>query len=277
MKQKQSWVAEFLAAVVVCLSLLLGAEAALQQGVIGYDDTPFLPGGKWRVHDSKRVRPRAVTSGTFSTQDAPGQPPSDAIVLFNGANLSKWRSVKGEPAAWKVENGYMEVAPKSGDIMTRDEFGDCQLHIEWRAPSPPKGEGQGRGNSGVFLLGQYEIQVLDSFESPTYADGQAAAIYGQYPPLVNASRKPGEWQVYDVVINAPRYKDGKIETPAYATVFHNGVVVHHHTAILGSTQHKILPGFVERGATGPFRLQDHGNPVRYRNIWVRPLRSYDEP
>ena len=270
MKQK-------LAAVVACLSLLLGAEAALQQGVAGYDDTPFLPGGKWRVHDSKRVRPRAVTPGTFSTQDAPGQPPSDAVVLFDGTGLSKWRSVKGDAAAWKVENGYMEVAPKSGDIMTRDEFGDCQLHIEWRAPSPPKGEGQSRGNSGVFLLGQYEIQVLDSFESPTYADGQAAAIYGQYPPLVNASRKPGEWQVYDIVVNAPRYKDGKIETPAYATVLHNGVVVHHHTAILGSTQHRILPGLVERGTTGPFRLQDHGNPVRYRNIWVRPLKSYDEP
>lgn len=277
MMQKQSRVAGFTAAAVAGLFLLLGSEAALQQGVVGYDDTPFLPGGKWRVHDSKRARPAAITPGTFSTPDAPGKPPSDAIVLFDGTGLSKWRSVKGDAAAWKVENGYMEVTPKSGDIMTRDEFGDCQLHIEWRAPSPPKGEGQSRGNSGIFLLGQYEIQVLDSFESPTYADGQAAAIYGQYPPLVNASRKPGEWQVYDIVVNAPRYKDGKIETPAYATVFHNGVVAHNHTAILGSTQHKVLPGFVERGTTGPFKLQDHGNPVRYRNIWVRPLKSYDEP
>ncbi len=243
---------------------------------IGYQDTPMLPGGKWHVHDGNRPHPPIITPGTFSTEEKPGKPPSDAVVLFDGTDLSRWQSAKGGPAGWKVENGYLEVAPRTGDIETRDKFGDSQFHVEWRTPTPPQGESQERGNSGVFLFGQFEVQVLDSFENITYADGQAGAIYGQYPPLVNATRQPGEWQAYDIVFLAPRFSEGKIQKPAYVTVFHNGVVIHHHTEILGSTGHRILPKYVDFGPTGPLRLQDHGNTTRYRNIWVRPLKSYDE-
>jgi len=258
--------------------LFLGAEQTVQRSpVAGYDDTPFLPRQKWRVHDSKRPQPRVITPGTFSRQDAPGQPPSDAVVLFDGRDLSKWKSAKDGPAPWKLGQGYVEVVPKSGDILTREEFGDCQLHLEWRTPTPPEDEGQDRGNSGVFLMGLYEIQVLNSFQNRTYADGHAGAIYGQYPPLVNASRRPGEWQVYDIIFTAPRFKDGKLATPAYVTVMHNGVLVHNHTAIMGPTEHRKLPNYVEHGLKAPIRLQDHRNPVRYRNIWVRELKSYDEP
>ena len=167
---------------------------------------------------------------------------------------------------------------QGGDIKTRRTFGGhFRLHVEFRVPYMPKPDGQGRGNSGVFLMGRYELQVLDSYQNLTYPDGQAAAIYGQYPPLVNASRPPGEWQVYDVIFTAPRFKDGKLETPAYMTVFHNGVVVHNHAGILGAGTHKKLPEYSPHGLTGPLKLQDHGDPVRYRNIWFRPLKGYDEP
>jgi len=263
------------------VGLLAGAAAlaapAMQKSP-GYDDTPFLPDGKWRVHDSKRPHPKVIVPGTFSTQEQPGKPPSDAVVLFDGTDLSKWRDGKGNPPSWKVENGYMEVAGKGGSIFSREEFGDCQLHVEWCAPVPPKGDSQGRGNSGVIIMNQFEIQVLDSYENVTYADGQAAAIYGQYPPLVNACRPPGQWQVYDIAFTAPRWKEGKLEAPAYVTVFHNGVLVHHHTAILGPVQHRNVAKYGSSGPSkGPLQLQDHGNPVRYRNIWYRPLKGYDEP
>lgn len=244
---------------------------------VGYSDTPMQPNGKWRVHDGSRSQPIVITPGTFSTPDVPGKPPSDAIVLFDGKDLSKWRTEKGDAPGWKVENGYMMVMPKAGDIFTKDEFGDCQLHIEWSAPNPPKGESQGRGNSGVFFMTNFELQVLDSYQNMTYPDGQAAALYGQYPPLVNASRKPGEWQVYDVTFTAPRFSNGKLETPAYITVMHNGVIVHNHTALLGPTSHKMIGTYTPQGPTGPLKLQDHSDPVRFRNIWVRPLKSYDEP
>ncbi len=277
MQSAQS-VLRFLAVIAAGGFLFLSAEKAVQRSpVVGYDDTPFLPGQKWRVHDSKRPQPRAITPGTFSTQNAPGKPPSDAVVLFDGRDLSKWRSVKHGPAPWKLGKGYVEVVPESGDILTREEFGDCQLHVEWRTPAPPKGEGQDRGNSGVFLMGLYEIQVVNSYQNRTYADGHAAAIYGQYPPLVNASRKPGEWQVYDIIFTAPRFKDGKLQTPAYVTVMHNGVLVHNHTAIMGPTEHRKLPTYVAHGPRAPLRLQDHKNPVRFRNIWIREPKSYDEP
>jgi hypothetical protein len=260
------------AALAAALAVLGAAAPAFQQKSPGYDDTPLLPDGKWRVHDSRRPHPKVVTPG-----DAPGKPPSDAIVLFDGTDLSKWRNAKGEAPAWKVENGYMEVTPKSGGIWTREEFGDCQLHIEWATPNPPRGESQGRGNSGVFLLGQYEVQVLDSYENVTYADGQAGALYGQYPPLVNASRRPGEWQAYDILFTAPRVKDGQVE-PARITVIHNGVAIHHGTALLGPSQHRRVAQYPAQPATrGPIHLQDHGDPVRFRNIWIRPLRGYDEP
>lgn len=257
------------------VALALGLGTAAQQK-LGYDDTPFLPGGKWRVHDGTRPQPRVVDPGTASTQDRPGRPPSDAVVLFDGKDLSHWRS-GNKPAAWKVENGYMEVTPGAGQIDSVEEFGDCQLHVEWASPNPPSGSDQGGGNSGVFLMGRYEIQVLDSYGNKTYPDGQAAAIYGQYPPLVNASRKPGEWQTYDILFTAPRFRDGKLVSPAYATVLHNGVAVHNHVQLLGPMRFRALATYEPHPEKGPIGLQDHGNPVRYRNIWVRELKDYDQP
>ena len=243
-------------------ALALGTSAALAQ-------SPF----DWPVHDLDRPQPPIVTPGTFSSQEAPGQPPSDAIVLFDGSDLSAWKSAKGGgPAPWKVENGYMEVVKKSGYIETKQAFGDVQLHIEFRAPTPPKGESQGRGNSGVYFMGRYEVQVLDSYENETYPDGQAAALYGQYPPLVNASRPPGTWQVYDIVFEAPRFDDeGRPVTRARATVFHNGVLVQHASEYTGPSGHKRRPPYRSHPAKLPLRLQDHTNPVRFRNIWVREL------
>ena len=244
----------------------------------GYEDTPFLPGGRWRVHDKTRPRPRLVTPGTPSTRDAPGRPPSDAIVLFDGKDLSKWQARgSGEQrdeiveAAWKVESGYFEVVPRTGGIFTKEEFGDVQLHIEWAAPERIEGASQGRGNSGVLIMGRYEIQVLDSYDNVSYADGQAGAIYGQYPPLVNAARKPGEWQVYDIVFEAPRFEGDKLIKAAYATVFHNGVLLHHRRELLGPMQHRKLTGYERHPPQGPLMLQQHSNPVRYRNIWARRL------
>jgi hypothetical protein len=256
------------------------ASTEVKQAPVGYTDTPMLPGDKWHVHDPNRPQPKVVTPGTFSTAKTPGNPPSDAIVLFDGTDLSKWRTGDGKPSGWKVEDGTMVVPPKNtpggGDIWTKDEFGDCQLHIEFATPTPPKGDSQGRGNSGVFLFGLYEFQVLDSYNNRTYADGGAASLYGQYPPLVNASRPPGEWQVYDIVFTAPRFQDQKVETPAYITAFHNGVLVHNHTAYLGPSGHRMLAKYTPHKATGPIKLQDHGNPTKYRNIWIRPLKDYDE-
>ena len=232
----------------------------------GYTDTPLIPGSKWRVHDDTRPRPPVITP-----PEAPGKPPSDAVVLFDGKNLDAWRTEKGEPAKWKVENGYMEVVPGNGIIRTRAEFGDSQLHIEWMAPSPPKGDSQGRGNSGIFLMGLYETQVLDCYHNLTYADGQAGSVYGQMPPLVNACRPPGEWQTYDIVYTAPHFKDGKIDVPGFVTTFHNGVIVQNHTQILGATEHRAVPKLVVHEVKAPLILQDHRDPVRFRNIWIRPL------
>lgn len=259
------------AALVAVTSLNARATSGqVPKGKIGYEDTPMLPGSKWRVHDGTRPLPAAVKTAT-----APGAPPADAQVLFGGADLSRWQNRKGEPAGWKIEQGAIVVTAKAGDIQTKDEFGDVQLHVEWAAPSVVVGDGQDRGNSGVFLMGRYEVQVLDSFGSPTYPDGQAAAIYGQWPPLVNASRPPGEWQVYDILFTAPRFENGSLVTPAYLTVFHNGVAVHNHAAVIGTTAHKVVGKYEAHPPRGPIRLQDHGNPVRYRNIWVRELGEYD--
>ncbi len=229
------------------------------------NDTPLLPDGKWRVHDMKRPQPPVVTPGDDDA--AIVAPPSDAIVLFDGKDLSKWQNDK-----WKVEEGAMIV--NGGDNQTKDEFGDLQLHIEWSEPADVAGEGQGRGNSGIFLMGRYELQVIDSYKNPSYADGGAGAMYGQNPPLVNATRPPGKWQAYDVIWTAPRFKEDKtLETPAYITVLHNGVVVQNHTAVIGSTVHRQLAKYEWHAPTGPIRLQDHGTPVRFRNIWVRPLNG----
>jgi hypothetical protein len=256
------------------VAAVAGAVTVLSQEApkVGYDDTPMLPGQQWRVHDGTRPQPRVVTPS-----EQPGGPPSDAIVLFDGKDLSAWTNEKGGPAQWKVENGYIEVVPKTGEIRTKQEFGDVQFHVEFRTPSPTKGSSQARANSGVFFFGRYELQVLDSFENPTYPDGQAGAIYGQWPPLVNASRKPGEWQTYDGVFTAPRFKDGKVEEPATLTVFHNGVMVHNRKALMGSTGHKTVGAYTAHGPQGKIHLQDHGDPQRFRNIWVRPVGPYDQP
>jgi hypothetical protein len=234
----------------------------------GYDDSDFIPGSKWRVHDKNRPYPPIITPPTASTQDAAGKPPSDAIVLFDGTDLSKW-DIPNKP--WKVENGYMEIAPGAGSATTKEAFGSCQLHIEWASPAEVKGESQHRGNSGVMIMTKYEIQVLDSYDNVTYADGQAAAIYGQYPPLVNACRPPGEWQTYDIVFEAPVFENEKLVQPAYVTVFHNGILVHNHRRIMGPVKHKFKTSYTPHAAKLPLMLQDHGNPVRFRNIWVREL------
>jgi hypothetical protein len=229
---------------------------------------------KWKIHDLTRPLPPVIDPGTSSTQDSPGRPPSDAVVLFDGKDLSKWAHKDGSPAKWKVENGYFEVVPKTGYVYTREPFGDCQLHVEFSEPAPAKGEGQDRGNSGVFLQGLYETQVLDSYQSKTYADGQAGAIYGQYPPLVNASRPPGQWQTYDIVFHGPRFdKEGKLTRPARVTALHNGVLVQDNVELSGPTANGQRPPYSPHPEKLPLGLQDHGNPVRYRNIWIRELKS----
>ena len=224
---------------------------------------------QWQIHDLNRPMAPVVAPGPAGP---PVPAPADAVVLFNGKDLSGWVDAKGQPARWKVENGYMEVVPKTGSIQTAKGFGDCQLHVEWMAPSPARGEGQDRGNSGVFLMDLYEVQVLDCYGNRTYADGQTAAIYGQYPPLVNACRPPGEWQTYDIVFHRPRFgKDGKVVTPARMTVFHNGLLVHECAQIMGPTAHSERKGYTAHADKLPISLQDHSHPVRFRNIWIRNL------
>jgi hypothetical protein len=246
---------------------------------LGYQDTPVIPGQKWKVHDSNRPRPAIVTPG-----DSYGKPPSDAIVLFDGKDLSKWvnhgkKEKAGQvlPASWKVEHGYLEVAGGTGDLVTKEKFGDIQLHIEWASPADADGSSQWRGNSGVLLMHRYEVQVLDSFNNPTYADGQAAAIYGWWPPLVNASRGPGQWQTYDIIFEAPTFEAGKVTKKAHVTVFHNHVLVHHRQVIGGPMAHRVVAEYKEHAAEEPLALQDHDVPTRYRNIWVRKLKGYDQP
>jgi hypothetical protein len=243
---------------------------------LGYSDTPLLPGSPYRVHDGSRPQPRVVSPGTESAPERPGRAPADALVLFDGTDLSHWMAMDGSPAKWKVEHGHMEVVPGTGNIQSRQHFGDCQLHLEWAAPAVVKGEGQGRGNSGVFLMGRYEIQVLDCYQNPTYPDGTTAALYGQCPPLVNACRRPGEWQSYDILWLGPRFDGSRLVRPAYATVLHNGLVVHHHKELQGPTRHRQVTSYEPHAEAGPLVLQDHGDLVRYRNIWCRPLTDYDE-
>ncbi len=240
----------------VIATVLIGAAAAQQ----------------WTIHDRNRPHPPVITPGHASTQEQPGRPPSDAIVLFNGKDLSGWEQLSGGPAKWKVGDGYFEVAPKTGNVRTKQAFGDCQLHVEWATPNPPQGHDQDRGNSGVFLMSLYEVQVLDSYHSETYADGQAAAIYGQYPPLVNACRPPGEWQTYNMIFHGPRFDAaGKLLRPADITILHNGVLVQDHVRIMGPTGHMERPPYHPTPEKLPLMLQDHNHPVRFRNIWIREL------
>lgn len=247
-------------------------------GALGYEDTPMLPGLPYRVHDIKRPHPRVVT-----TPDHPGGPPSDAIVLFNGTDLSQWTAARrgtdspAEPAPWKVENGYFEAPPGKGDIVTKEKFGDIQLHLEWCPPADAHGNSQNRGNSGIKFQGRYELQVLDSYQNPTYADGQAGSIYGEWPPLVNSVHKPGEWNYYDVAFEAPRFEGDKLVKPGYITVFLNGVLLHNHKEIMGTTAHRQYPKYTAHGAEEPLLLQNHNGSERFRNVWVRRIGGYDQP
>jgi Domain of Unknown Function (DUF1080) len=224
----------------------------------------------WKAHDRNRPAPAAVDPGDPGTQTSAGRAPADAIVLFDGKDLSKWTHKDGSPAKWKVTGDYFEVVPKTKDIITKQPFGDMQLHVEFREPAPPVGEDQDRGNSGVIIMGLYEIQVLDSYQSKTYPDGQAGAVYGQYPPLVNVSRPPGQWQTYDIVFHAPRFDAAsKLLRPAHVTVLQNGVLVQDNAEIHGPTA--TGDPYQAHAAKLPLQLQDHNHPVRFRNIWVREL------
>lgn len=223
--------------------------------------------GEPKLTELWEPQPKVITPGKTAA-DAP----SDAIVLFNGSNADAWQGRDGGAIKWKVEDGAMTVAAGTGEIRTKQGFGDCQLHIEWRTPAEVKGSDQGRGNSGIFLMGRYELQVLDNYNNKTYANGQAGGIYKQLPPLVNACRPPGEWQTYDVIFTAPRfYEDGSVKSQARITVIHNGVLVQNDRALWGATQYIGIASYEKHGDKEPITLQDHGNPVSFRNIWIRPL------
>lgn len=231
---------------------------------------------RWKQHEMDRPRPQAVTPASLSL---PVPAPPDAVVLFDGTDLSQWEAPDGSTAPWKVENGYFEVAPGTGTIQTKGEFGDVQLHVEWASPATPRGTGQDRGNSGIMLMGgRYEVQVLDSYNAETYADGQAAALYGQYPPLFNASLPPGQWQSYDIYFRRPRFnEDGSLAEPARVTVVHNGILVQNNEELEGQTAWlKTLP-YEAHPDAGPLQLQDHGSPVRFRNIWLREIPERPAP
>ncbi|MBB6431699.1 3-keto-disaccharide hydrolase [Algisphaera agarilytica] len=246
----------------VCLVIGLLAAGA---GEVAEEPLPLLPSG-WHVHDRERPLPPVITPGATNAE-----PPSDAIVLFDGTNTDEWWANAENDVQWKIQDGYMEIVPKTHGMSTRRKFGDMQLHLEWAAPEEIKGHAQQRGNSGVFLMGKYEVQIMDAWENDSYADGMVAAVYGQTPALVNAAKKPGEWQTYDIIFKAPVFEDDKLVSPAYVTVFHNGVLVQNHTEILGPTRHKKAHPYEPHEAKRPFFLQNHGQVVRYRNIWVREL------
>lgn len=232
------------------------------------------PSTEWEIHDMNRPNPPVVDPGPGLIQDQRAPIPSDAIVLFDGANTSAWTHNDGRPVEWTLKDGYMQVNPGTGSIQTKQGFGDVQLYVEWASPSPPFNTGQDRGNSGIFLMGMYEIQVLDSYLSDTYADGQAASVYGQYPPLVNASRPPGYWQSYMIVFRRPRFDtQGAVTEPAHVTVLHNGVLVQDHVALSGPTGHHARPPYEAHADRLPLGLQDHNEPVRYRTVWVRDLEA----
>jgi hypothetical protein len=225
----------------------------------------------WPVHSMDRPQPPMVKPAPPA---APTPPPSDAMALFSGGTLAAWEGERGGPPRWHATLERFEVAPGTGAIRTRAAFGDAQVHLEWRSPVPARGEGQDRGNSGVFLMGRYEIQVLDSYQNRTYPDGQAAAVYGQHPPLVNASRAPGQWQTYDIVFRRPRFDaNGALVSPARITLLHNGILVHDAVELTGPVAHGARPPYERHADRLPMSLQDHGHRVQFRNVWVRSLEE----
>jgi len=242
--------------ITICL-LAIFAGCATQQAAKEGEKRQYVETdtGRWLIHDMNRPAPAV-------------------IVLFDGTNLSEWTDNKGNPTKWIMGDGYMECVKGSGYIQSKRQFGSCQLHVEFATPSTVRGSSQGRGNSGVFLMGQYEVQVLDSYDNRTYADGQCAALYGREVPLVNVCRKPGEWQSYDIIFHRPIFEGNKVVRKPTFTILHNGVLVHDHVELQGGTgwdgPHAISD-FRPHGDKGPISLQDHGNPVRYRNVWIREL------
>ncbi|UCD53019.1 MAG: DUF1080 domain-containing protein [Phycisphaerales bacterium] len=251
-----------LSAVLICAVTIATAEVVKAKdgsGIPGYKDTPILPWCGYHVHDPDRPAPPKVTPGRRRAA------PSDATVLFDGESLSQCQD-----SDWKIEDG--ELIAVSGALTSKEAFGDCQLHLEWQAPNPPVGGQWDRGNNGVMLMGLFEIQIFDTYTTPLYPDGQAASVYGQTPPLVNACREPGRWQTYDIIFFAPVFENYKLVKSAYVTVLHNGVLVHHNQEIHGPTGHRILPKYDKPIAPKlPLSLSAHNNPVRFRNIWIRPL------
>jgi hypothetical protein len=256
------------------LLCMLGSAAFI--ALLAADEVHNMAGrARWRQHDIRRPKPPVVEPVAGS--DA-ARAPKDAVILFDGTNLDAWRTPEGGPAPWKVSEGFMEIAPGTGPIETKGKFGDVQLHVEWASPNPPTGKGQDRGNSGIFLMGVYEVQVLDSFQADTYADGQAGALYGQYPPLANASRPPGEWQTYDIAFRRPRFdKAGKLLEPARITLIHNGILIQNNEELWGGTNWLESQPYEAGPDRGRIELQDHGHSVRFRNIWLRELPERPAP
>ncbi len=248
-----------------CLSLLLLLGSVSSFSLFAQQNETKIPPEATEFYEPK-VKP--VSPGSENHL-----PPADAIVLFGGNDLNAWVSERdGSFPKWNVEDGILTVAPRTGGIKTKEAFGDVQVHIEWRAPSEVVGNGQGRGNSGFFFMGKYELQILDSYDNETYSNGQAASIYKQHPPLVNAMRAPGEWNTYDAVFTAPRFnEDGMLISPARITVFHNGILVQNNVELKGPTEYIGIPNYVAHPEKLPFHIQDHSNPVSFRNIWVRKL------
>lgn len=264
-KPASPFVSALFLALLVTASRLSAADlvhAKDGSGVYGYKDTPKLPWCEWLVHDPDRPAPKRVDPGKAGP---PAAIPADAIVLFDGKDLTKWQGGEG----WKLDGG--EMVAGEGMFATRESFGDAQFHIEYMGPAHFEAPWYNRGNNGVMLMGLFEIQIFDSFNEKLYPDGQCAAIYGQTPPLVNVTRPPGEWQTFDIVFKAPKFQGEKLLSPARVTVFHNGVLVQYDEEIHGETGHRIIPEYKQKTSKGPLGLGGHGCPVRFRNIWVRPL------
>jgi hypothetical protein len=266
---KSNFLIRLMFAATLCLSVLAQSPALAQElvkakdgsGVYGYKDTPKLPWCNWLVHDPDRPAPKRIDPGPAGP---PAPVPADAVVLFDGKDVSKW-----EASDWKVEDGCLV----SGNtvLKSKESFGNAQVHVEWMAPTGFEGPWYNRGNNGVLLMNLYEIQIFDSYNEKIYPDGQAAAIYGQTPPLVNVTRPPGEWQTFDIVFTAPVFEGGKLAQPARVTMFHNGVLVHLNQTVYGEAMHRAIPEYKNQAGKGPLALGGHGCPVRFRNVWVRPL------